>query len=180
MKGLHTNNYSTIRDVPFSGLELHVSQNRSVMAQNTHCSLFPVHILCILTCTCLIQKLQVVYGCSAYPTTALPLETFLEWFRVAWENQLESYSPRFTHRLFSDTTFACVLQTYTYIPIWCATTCNNKTHVAYACTTHETMVLLPRTHHFITTKSYVQTYELLQSIASTYMWQCLPNYSGCH
>ena len=51
-------------------------------------------------------KLQVVYVCSTYWTTALLLETFLVWFRVAWVIWLESYGPRCTLRSFFDTTCA--------------------------------------------------------------------------
>ena len=42
-------------------------------------------------------KLQVIYGCSAYQMTVLLSETFLVWFRVAWEIRLESYG--FRHSL---------------------------------------------------------------------------------
>ena len=40
------------------------------------------------------------------------------------------------------------------------------------------MALLPTTHRFIRTKSYVTSDELMQSIA--YTLQCLSNYSGCY
>ena len=41
---------------------------------------------------------------------------------------------------------------YTYIhAIWYATAHDSKTHIAYNCTTHQTMVLLPMIHHFIRT-----------------------------
>ena len=53
-------------------------------------------------------KLQVIYECSAYQTTALLLEKFLVWFRVTQEIRLESYSPRQTSRLFYETTLSCI------------------------------------------------------------------------
>ena len=63
-----------------------------------------VHIvhLCIFTST--TWKLQVVYGLYTHWTTALLLETSLSWFRVAWEIQLESYSPRHALQSFSGPT----------------------------------------------------------------------------
>ena len=39
-------------------------------------------------------KLQVIYGRSAYRTTAILSETFFVWFRVALEIRLGSYGPR--------------------------------------------------------------------------------------
>ena len=41
-------------------------------------------------------KIQVTYGHSAHLITALLSETFLQWFRVAWEIHLDSSSPRHT------------------------------------------------------------------------------------
>ena len=76
----------------FSVLELDARYDWQVMAPNTHRSVFPISHLCILTC--IAWKLHVIYGHSAYWMTALLLETFLEWFRVAWEIWLESYGPR--------------------------------------------------------------------------------------
>ena len=65
------------------------------MVPNTHHSFFPISHLCVLTC--ITWKLQVIYGHSAYRMTALLLETFLVWFRVAWEIRLESYMYRPRH-----------------------------------------------------------------------------------
>ena len=76
----------------FSGSELHARYDWQVMSSSMYCSLFLIHHLCILRC--ITWKLQVVHGHSTYWMTALLLETFLVWFRVAWEIQLESCGPR--------------------------------------------------------------------------------------
>ena len=54
-----------------------------VMVPNPHHSLFPISHLCVLIH--ITWKLQVtrIYGRSVYQTTALLLDTFLVWFRVA-------------------------------------------------------------------------------------------------
>ena len=77
----------------FLNLEWHVSYDWRVLAPNTHHSLFLIHHF---VHTCLTWKLQVVhvYGFSTYWPTALISETFLLWFKVACEIQLESYGPR--------------------------------------------------------------------------------------
>ena len=53
----------------------------------------------------------------------------------------------------SDTT----LRVYTamYLAIWCATMHDSNTHVPYS--THQTMVLLPTMHHFLTTNLAIAT-----------------------
>ena len=84
---------STIRDVYFL-LELDARYEWRVMAPNIHHSFFPISHLRVLTH--ITWKLQVLYGCSAYQITALLRKTFLVWFRVAREIQLESYGPRHT------------------------------------------------------------------------------------
>ena len=53
-----------------------------------------------------------------------------------------------------------------------------NSHSLWLCYT-PSMAWLPMMHCFIRTKSYVITYELLQSIASTYILQCLSNHIGC-
>ena len=47
----------------------------------------------------------------------------------------------------------CILQTCTYITIWCTTSSDNKTsvHVAYDCT-HQRTALLPMMYSFVKTK----------------------------
>ena len=75
-----------------SVLKLDAKYNSQVMAPNTHCSLFPISHLCVLTRPS--RKLKVIYERSAYWMTAIQLETFLEWFRVASDIWLESYGPR--------------------------------------------------------------------------------------
>ena len=78
----------------FSMLELNARYDWQVEAPNTHHSLFPISLLCVLTC--LTWKLQDMYGHSAHRMTAKLLDAFLVWFRVAWANWLESYSPGHT------------------------------------------------------------------------------------
>ena len=62
------------------------------MVLNTYHSLFLISHLCVFTC--ITWKLQVIHRRSVYWITALLLETFSVWFRVAWEIRLESYGPR--------------------------------------------------------------------------------------
>ena len=45
---------------------------------------------------CITWRLQIICGCSAYPTTAILSDTFFVWFRVAIEIRLESYSTKHT------------------------------------------------------------------------------------
>ena len=52
--------------------------NWQVIAPNTHCSVLPMSHLCLLTF--ITWKLLVIYGCSAYWTTALLLKTFFVWY----------------------------------------------------------------------------------------------------
>ena len=42
-----------------------------------------------------------------------------------------------------------ILHACTYIAIWCVTTHDNKSHVAYDCTTHQTSALLATKHRFV-------------------------------
>ena len=117
------------------------------MAPNTHCSLFLIqHFVHTYTHN---LKLQSVYGCSAYPTTALLLETFPLWFMELHEKfDWRAMAPD-THWSFFDTTCHACTTAHIYIAIWCVTTHDNKTHVAYDCTTHQTMALLSTMHRFI-------------------------------
>ena len=136
----------------FSVLDLRARYNWWVTTPNTHHSFFLIWHLCILPR--ITWKLQVVYRHSTYWTTSLLLKTFLEQFRVAWEIQLESYGPRHTcdHSLIQHC-LACTASPYIlYITIWCTTIYDNKTHVAYDCTTYQTTALLPTMHRFIRTK----------------------------
>ena len=89
---------------------------------NTHHSYFPTSHLCVHTH--ITWRLQVICGRSAYGMIALLLDTFLMWFRVVRENQLESYGPR----------HASVV--VWYIAILCTTMHDNKTHVPYDCIIH--------------------------------------------
>ena len=153
------------------------------MAPNTHCS------LCLLQhayTTHISRKLQVVYACSTFQTTALSLEMSIFWVRAACKIQSKSYGSKHTSQSLSDMTFCvhfhaqlenyrsylgvlhmerllpcvfygvtweiqlesygprnvsvvlwynidvhtCILQACTYIAIWCATMCDNQTHVS--------------------------------------------------
>ena len=79
MNVLHIEWLLYYRRCPFSALELDARYKWWVMAPNTHHSLFPINHLCVLTCI---------------TTTTLLLDTFLVWFRFAWEIWLKSYDPR--------------------------------------------------------------------------------------
>ena len=70
-------------------------------ASNVHRSLFPISYFCIYSVLRHINlKTQVICGSLAYRTTAILLETFFLWFKVALEIQLESYGPRHTPVIF--------------------------------------------------------------------------------
>ena len=115
--------------VIFSVLHLNVRYDGHVMAQNTHCSLFPISHLCVLTH--ITWKLQVIYGHSAYQTSALVLKTFPLQIRVALEIQLESYGPRhISVILWYNITCVYCKPIHTSL-FWCATMHDNKTHVPY-------------------------------------------------
>ena len=128
----------------------------------------------------------VVYRHSTYMywTTGVLPETFLAWFRVAWEIRLTTDCSRHTSQSFFDTTLCMysiqyILQCCTYMKfLMVIYALHQNSHVACYYTTHQTMALLPTMHHFIRTKSYVMMYKLLQSIASTSTLWCLSNYSG--
>ena len=118
-----------------------------------------------------------VYECSTYLNNCSTIIDFLVWFRVVWEIRLESYGPRDTS----------VILWYNIVYVYC-----KPIHTSlfggqlrmtikltvYDCTTYQTIALLPKMHCFKRTKSYITTYNLLQSIASTHTLQCLSNYSG--
>ena len=75
-----------------------------------------------------LRIIQVIYGHSAYLTTALLLQTSCVVYSYMRDPIGELRAPD-THRPFS----VRILQTCTYIAIWCATTHDNKTHVPYDC-----------------------------------------------
>ena len=58
----------------------------------------------------------------------------------------------------------CILLAHTYIAIWYATTHDNKTHVPFASTTHQTMALLLTMHRLIRTK--LASYNTCSSVFS--------------
>ena len=78
----------------FSGLELYLRYSWWITAPNMHRSPFWYGIrVCLHAYNCNLKTTGCI-GHSACLTTALLLETFLVWFRVAWEIWPESYSPR--------------------------------------------------------------------------------------
>ena len=86
---------TALLEMSISVLELDVRYDWQVMVPNLHHSYFLISHLCVLTC--ITWKLQVIYGLygrSAYWTTAILSETFIVWFRVARDIQLESYGSR--------------------------------------------------------------------------------------
>ena len=127
--------------------------DRQVMAPNMHRSIFSVSCLCILTC--IAGKLQVIYGRSAYWMSALPPETFLKWYRVAWEIWLESYILRNVSVVLWAT-----LSAYTTSPlIHCYLGHNymhdNKTHVPYDCTLHTKWWIYCQRHIILQKQSWL-------------------------
>ena len=98
-------------------------------------------------------KLQVIHGRSAYRKTAILLDAFFVWFRLAWGIWLESYGPR--HALF--------VLWYNTVCIYCKhvrtslfrtllhihLTTNSRT--LWLHTTHQMTALLPTQDIFIRT-----------------------------
>ena len=114
-----------LSEMAFFELKLIARNDWRVMAPNTHRTIFPISHLCV-------RKLQVVFGRCADRTTALISETFLLWFRVAWE----SYSPR---NAFAVLWFNSIVTIYckpVSIAISCATTHVIKTDAPYDCILH--------------------------------------------
>ena len=107
-----------------------------------------------------------VYECSAYRTTALQLETFLKWLRVAWEIQLESYDPR----------HALVILWYTIVCIYCKPcihrdlvgnyTWQQNPQTLWLHTTHQTMAFLPMMHHFTCVRAKLASYTTHRCVFS--------------
>ena len=141
------------------------------MAPNTHHNLFPIRHLCVLThitwklyrsCinnwTCindnnqqlLSTNVQVMYK-QQQPTTALLWRVWV--VQSCMRDQRATALGLYCRHCW----IHCghILQAHTYNTIWCVTTHDNKTPVAYDCTTHQMMTLLPTMHCFIRTKSYV-------------------------
>ena len=93
-------------------------------------------------------KTMVIYGHSTYQTTALLSETFLLWFTIELHERsiwrAVASDTHHGHSLIQHSVYT--MQPCTYIAIWCTTTHDNKTHIAYNCTTSKTMALLPTMH----------------------------------
>ena len=86
--------------------------------------------------TCITWKLQVVYGRSTYQMTSLLSATFLVWFRVAKQIQLETYG--FGHTLvILWYKLVCTYCKPVYISLFGAQLCMTiKIHVLYDCILH--------------------------------------------
>ena len=110
MNVLHIKWLLYYRKCVFSVLELDARYDWRVMAPNTHHSLFPMSLLCVLTR--ITWKLQVIYGHSAYQMTVPLSETFLVCLRVAWEILLERYSLRHAPVVLETTLCACTASLY--------------------------------------------------------------------
>ena len=89
-------------------------------------------------CTCRhnLKTIPVVNGCSTYHTIALLLESSLYGLELHDRSEWRATAPDMHcgHSLRQH----CVhmLQTCTYIAIWCATMHDNKTHIPYDCILH--------------------------------------------
>ena len=99
------------------------------MTPNAYYSVFVINHLCILKC--ITSKVLVIYGHSAYRTTALLSEIDLLWFWAAWEIWLKSYATRHILVVVWYKMVICILQVHTYIDY--TTTDYNKTHIPYDC-----------------------------------------------
>ena len=171
MNDLNTKQLLYYQRFSFFWVRAACKQDGQVMAPNMHHSLLLEHALHMhilnpppadtditglrpAVCAT-VSPTHIGCGRSAYWMTALQSETlFLVWFRVAWEIQLESYrgGPDM-HQLFSGTTMSCnILPIHAHIAIWWTTTHDNKTHVAYHCTTHQMAALPPTLHRFYKNK----------------------------
>ena len=95
---------------------------------------FPISHLCILTH--ITWQQQVIYRHSAYRMTSLLSNTFLVWFRVAREIQMESYGPRHASVVLWYK-LVCVYCKPIYTSLFGAQTTHDKlTHVPYDCILH--------------------------------------------
>ena len=85
------------RRYSFSLLELDARYKWWVMAPNTPCSLFPISHLCVhyaqMAYTHIFKTTGRIWMFCIW-TTAILSESFLVWFRVAWNIRLESYDPK--------------------------------------------------------------------------------------
>ena len=144
------------------------------MAPNTHHSLFLVHHYYVLTGKCLISKLSVVYGRSAYWTTSLYTTGGIPCvvYGVAWEIQLENYGPRHASVVLWYNIVMRILPAHAYIAFSWATTNYNKTHVAYDCIlhAHQMMASLSTMHHL--KKTNLANYFIHIAVSSNYSGLC--------
>ena len=101
-----SNNSSTIRDVYFLCQSSIQGMNGKLWLQTC----ITVSLYKPLVCTYIHNlKVPFVHGSSGYWMTALSPKTFVVWFGVAWEFQLESNSPR----------HASVILWYNIVSVYC-------------------------------------------------------------
>ena len=98
------------------------------MDPNGHGNLFRYNTMCLITL--ITWKLQVVYGCSTYWTTALQLEMSIFCVRTECEIWLVSYGSKHALQSVSDKPFVC---TYMH---------NLKLQVIHGCSAYQTTALL--------------------------------------
>ena len=143
-------------------------------------SLSNMPFVCTYMYTCTLKTTQLTYTVDVL---------HIKWQLYYWRYYLcglelhekskwRAMAPDMHHNHSLTQDYVCILQAWTYIAIWCTTRHDSKTCVAYDCTTHQMMALLPMLHCSIRTKPYVMTYALLQPIASVYTSWCLSKYSG--
>ena len=138
-------------------LELDLRYNRWVMASNTHCSLFSISLLCILTC--ITWKLQVIH----VHMDALHIERLLYYRKYslcALELHERSYwrakAPDM-HRSFSDTALhVYTANLYIHVHVHHYLVHNSawqqNSHTLWLHTTHQMMASQPTAYHFIRAK----------------------------
>ena len=154
----------------FSGLELDVrcSTIGKLWLQTRITVFFLISHLCVHPQ--IDWKLQIVYGSSAYWTTALLVGIFL-WFRVCWVIWLENYVPRHTSVILWHN-IVCVYCKPIHALLFSAQPCMTKNSCTLRLhTTHSVMALLPKMHHFIRTK--------LASYMCTTCWSVFPINRAC-
>ena len=137
----------------------------SYMYSSKHSSqFFPINYLCVLTR--ITWKLQVIYGCSARWMTALLLDTFLVWFRVAREIQMESYGSRHISVVLWDK-LVCVYCKPICTSLFGAQLCMTvETHVPYDCVLHTKWLLYCHRFIVLQEQSWLATLHVFFSVFS--------------
>ena len=117
----------------------------------------------------LTGKLQFIFGCSAYRTKVVLLDTFFVWFRVAWKVRLESYCPRHASVVLCYN-IVCIYFNPIHTSLFRTQLClATNSHTLWLHTTHQTTALLQTKHRFITTKlaTYTTSCHFFQLIVYT-------------